>query len=404
MSLFCCITGYTCLAQWTTIPSGTTNNLTQIVFPDPSTGYIITDKPSDTTNYSMVLKTTDGGFHWTPILYKRNRSLKGLDFLNADTGVIVSSTGFDTCYKTYDGGTSWIKTKMQYDVGDLLHMNTANDWVYLRAQHWGSTSDGGATWIDSTDGNLGLLPAVTTDFQFVDDTTIIGFGWYSSEVFKSLDRGLSWSVRLCNAPSTMIQSGCFPTVSEGFYVCNIPNYYQIFKSTDGGGTWATIYSASGFSLNCIRYVDQNKIYAVGSNGYITKTADAGMTWSLDTSGTTHKLNKIVLLPGKAIAIGDSGTILINTSVPSAISEPQKTSLVNIYPNPSPGKFTIEIDPSYIGPYELDIFNITGQLAFSQQLHVTKSKIDLSGQSDGVFFYVITGTNNQKLRGTFYKHN
>jgi photosystem II stability/assembly factor-like uncharacterized protein len=48
----------------------------------------------------------------------------------------------------------------------------------------------------------------------------------------------------------------------------------------------------GNCLNSVRFIDVNTGYAVGNNGTILKTTDAGTTWSTVSSGTTYNLNSV----------------------------------------------------------------------------------------------------------------
>ena len=54
------------MGQWTSINSGTTDNLVYITFPDSLNGYII---GSDLFGDGFLLKTSDGGYTWNQILY-----------------------------------------------------------------------------------------------------------------------------------------------------------------------------------------------------------------------------------------------------------------------------------------------------------------------------------------------
>lgn len=376
-------------AQWTLIASGTLNNLTQIVFPDSLTGYILTDKPIDTISSAFVLKTTDGGYTWSKILSKHGR-LNGIDFLSADTGVVIGSASYDTCYKTFDGGNHWIKMKMQYNVGNLFHMNSVNEWVYLTGQHWGYTPDGGNTWIDSSNGNSGLLPIITSEFQFMHDT-VIGFGGYPSEVFKSVDRGKSWPILLCYAPTSSIQSGCFPTSATGFYIFNSASYYNVLKSTDGGVHWTKIDSVNGYNVSCIKHVDANTLYTVGSKGYIAATADGGNTWTQQASGTSQGLAKIVFLPNKAIVIGDSGTILMHNINRSTVTGPVKNSqLISVFPNPCIG--TVHITSSSFFD-DVSVYDAMGKMVFNvAPIHSTHYIADITSLSVGYYLVQISFAN------------
>ena len=80
-----------------------TGNITQrIFFTDASTVYITGDA-------GTIIKTTDGGTHWTCLNSGTNAWLSGIYFLDADNGYVVGEGG--TVLKTTDGGITW--TSMQ---------------------------------------------------------------------------------------------------------------------------------------------------------------------------------------------------------------------------------------------------------------------------------------------------
>ena len=50
---------------WTTLSSGTTNDLNSVYFTDANTGYAVGDT-------GTILKTIDGGTTWTAIIERNN--------------------------------------------------------------------------------------------------------------------------------------------------------------------------------------------------------------------------------------------------------------------------------------------------------------------------------------------
>ena len=60
--------------------------------------------------------------------------------------------------------------------------------------------------------------------------------------------------------------------------------------------------------------------------------------------------------------------------------------INIYPNPSTGKFTIEETKDKIQGTSLEIYNLLGENIYSSQLNSDKTEIDLNKQPKGIYFY------------------
>jgi len=81
-------------------------------------------------------------------------------------------------------------------------------------------------------------------------------------------------------------------------------------------------------------------------------------------------------------------------VPLAVNETdQVASLSLVYPNPSPGQFTVRLNETYQGPVTLNIYNHTGQLVYQAGEKVvpgTEIKLNLSDMDAGIYFLELTG--------------
>jgi photosystem II stability/assembly factor-like uncharacterized protein len=81
----------------------------------------------------------------------------------------------------------------------------------------------------------------------------------------------------------------------------------IFQTSAG---WAKQISGTNTILNSIYFTDASNGYAVGNNGTILKTTNAGISWVAKSSGTTSNLNSIYFInTTTGYIVGDNGTIL-----------------------------------------------------------------------------------------------
>jgi hypothetical protein len=71
-----------------------------------------------------------------------------------------------------------------------------------------------------------------------------------------------------------------------------------------------------------------------------------------------------------------------------------STVMNIFPNPSAGKFTIKSD-SQLRSESITIRNVQGQLIY-EDYYSEGDAIDLSGQAAGVYFIEVIGTNEKKI--------
>lgn len=387
-------------AQWTSISSGTTVNLQQILFTDSLNGYILGD--------SVVLKTSDGGNTWNQIF--NNHRFFGFDFLNPSTGAIL---GNDTVFKTSDSGITWseviVSTPLYFQGSPLFYMTTAAEWFYVRGQRHAHTTDGGITWNEMSMGNSGPIPIVPTDMQKVNNT-FFGIGWYGPVIFKSADNGWTWN-GVAGINSNYLTSLTFPSAHIAYASGN----RGIFKSTDGGISWqlndtTILWPGNGPSdptIECIRHLDSNIIYAVGNRGTILSTKDGGNSWQTELSGTTNNLNKLVVSYGRAIAIGDSGTILLNNdnSISTSIEDHvvDRNDHVLIYPNPAFNFFNVEIKSKIDKKVLFTLYGPLGESVMEKYYFNADFTVDMEHTKKGVFFYRIIISNSDQYAGKIVKY-
>jgi len=87
-------------------------------------------------------------------------------------------------------------------------------------------------------------------------------------------------------------------------------------SDDGGATWDIEHFVGDrtTTLNAVSFFDQSKGIAVGENGSILLSDDAGSTWRVISSEVSDGLLDVACLnDSTAIAVGDSGTVLKSTN-------------------------------------------------------------------------------------------
>jgi Leucine-rich repeat (LRR) protein len=75
-------------------------------------------------------------------------------------------------------------------------------------------------------------------------------------------------------------------------------------------------------------------------------------------------------------------------------EYSETRTTNIYPNPSDGIISIEIEN--INNATIEIYNVSGRLAYSRELNSKIEKIDISGLSEGMYFVKVGQEHNVSI--------
>jgi photosystem II stability/assembly factor-like uncharacterized protein len=159
--------------------------ITDIEFPgNGAVGYAV--------HHEQILKTTNRGQTWVPVLNTPNQFLRKLSCPSPGTAY---ATGGDKLYKTTTGGISWVNQPPPanntypdfnnvYFISDLVGYasDVSSAQVY-------KTSNGGALWSKMNDRNV--VPADGNDLYFINDST--GFlAPYSPYVLKTTDSGKTW--------------------------------------------------------------------------------------------------------------------------------------------------------------------------------------------------------------------
>lgn len=200
-------------------------------------------------------------------------TVRGIYFLNADTGFAVGSNG--AISKTLDGGVNW---DLQAPGTGLMRgvQFIDNDTGFVCGQYGQvfKTTNGGNSWSAIYNDGSTYFRAV----EFVNAST--GFlAGPSGMVYKSTNYGNAWaSNSLGISDADVIQIGMADEMN-GYLVCANGGFEHgyIFKTTDGGASWQQVYSSDTLGMLALAVVDQDTVYAGGNLQTIIKTTDGGIS-------------------------------------------------------------------------------------------------------------------------------
>jgi len=242
---------------WNIVESNTTNNILDISIGNGNVGYA--------SGVGVLLKTTDGGNHWSNCLttpYYTAKTYNAVDFINADTGFII--TGYEV-YKTFNGGQTLLYSYnyggkdiffVNGNVGFMTPCNTAG--LY-------KTTNGGVTWTQVQLSTMGI-----NSIWFISQDTGFAVG---DKLFITTDGGDSWSTGNVSGYSNLNKVFFNP---EGIgFIINQSN--EVLKTTDTGKSWFFIKERSA-DLYDVFFADTYHGYAIGNNRRIKITNDGGLNW------------------------------------------------------------------------------------------------------------------------------
>ena len=297
-------------------------------------------------NRGTCIRTIDGGLSWTPI---RVPNSAGLDFrdlhaVDEQTAYLlaIGAGELSRILKTSDGGRSWVESyRNQNPKGflDAIAFWDSDHGIALGDPVEGRfsilvTDDGGKRW--RTTSTASAMPtALSGEGAFAASGTCLvvgpeGLAWFGTgggskaRVFRSQDRGRSWSVADSPLKAGEASSGIFSLAfrdrNEGVAVGGDYRKAEdptanLGESRDGGATWknhaeAGMAQLSGFR-SAVAYLSGHSgpsILAVGPSG-TDLSVDGGRAWRSITEGGGgwHALS--VEPSGHfAWAVGESGRV------------------------------------------------------------------------------------------------
>ena len=260
-----------------------------------------------------VFRTTDGGATWTADTVRGAARLdfRGIKAFDANTAVIASAgpaeQGQARIYRTADGGRNWTLAWSDTTKGifldgvafwDSRHGFTFSDPVDGRLVIL-TTDDGGASWQRTAPANI--PPVLPKEAAFAASNTQLAVqgssnawiatgGGTEARVFRSTDRGRTWSVSstgLPGAASTGLFGIAFSDARHGlavggdYAIARGPTDRAV-KTSDGGVTWTSAGSQRPDGVTTgLAFVPGSvppAFVAVGAHG-TGITRDFGSTWT-----------------------------------------------------------------------------------------------------------------------------
>lgn len=273
------------LGAWTQLGPGNIGGRTRALIINPANANIM---------YAAgvaggVWKTTDGGASWTPLAdLLANIAMNSMAMDPANPNVIYVGTGegyFNGdsvrgagIFKTTDGGTSWnylagANSSDFYYVNDIVISPNNSQRVYAATATgvWRSI-DGGTSWTQAlnpsvTGGclDLAIRTDQATDYVFAScgtftqatvyrNTDAGGAGTWTSIL---ADAGMGRTSLAIAASNQAVIYALASSIDPGTYNLGL---HAVFRSTDGGGTWAArVRNTNPAKLNTVLLT--NPIYA-----------------------------------------------------------------------------------------------------------------------------------------------
>lgn len=402
-----------------------------------------------------------------------NQRFDDIFFLNDQLGWAANGA-FASVLKTTDGGTTWTNQLMEgttelpgnYYFRNVEFLNENIGFLGTLNGVFLKTVDGGDTWAPVT--NFTTNPPAICGLDCVGSSTVYGCGAYFSApatettsgvpcyIIKSVDSGVTWEYKDMSAFASALVEILFVDEMTGYAAGNDSLGAVILKTTDGGGTWESIYhsdfpgeyvwklqvlfsdpnvilgSVEGvapFPGKFIKSVDNGNTWVtkaapetiIQAMGFITpdhgwmgghttgfyETTDAGNTWT--NSGVGNNLNRIFIINDHLGYAAGASLYKFSDGVLATTNpkdNPRKELRAIVQPNPVKDKLHITIEFIDSDHLKMELYDGAGHLVRELQ----KEEISAAATKDYTFdfpyaagvYYVNIHTNTGRQSVRFVK--
>ena len=300
-----------CFSQqpgWEIIPSGTTVELKSIYFYDYEVGYAVGDS-------GIVLKSIDSGKTWQSVVTPVISNLNDIYLFHRDTIDIVGDDG--TMLFSTDGGSYWwVSSNFLMEDYYCVTFSGGSGICGGSSQTilWGTYTSTALYWMEIQSGFFGGgfwgANMLNSQIGFVAGENSI----YQPLFGKTTDSGVTWDFTAfyLNNNEGRATGIDFTDINIGYISARVwDGRGAISKTTNSGDNWVTTFFDNPLWSIDFPISNASQVgYAVGDQGVILKTFDAGASWQQQQSGITFQLNKVHFIDlDFGCAVGENGIIL-----------------------------------------------------------------------------------------------
>jgi len=361
------------------VPGVYPSELKSISFADDNQGVIVGS--GSTGFYSVIYRTTNGGYNWTnqAATFTLN-AFKGVQLKENGKGIIIGNgsysltsnfgqtwSSFNTTNPATYPSAFWVKNN-----GDIL-LGTASPYVSPpNGIHFISPPSTASQFTD-----LGKIESI----QFYND--MVGYAGGSQKLFKTTDGGITWN-------SIFEATGYldYVNVINATKINISANSGKKYTSNNAGATWI---ETTNSNTPQFYFINENLGYYFDSNSDLYRTTDGGATSQLVVPGTNYynsnitDINAFKYFNNKIIAIGDYSDIFIvdfsNLSLATNENDivNKNDSKLLLYPNPTTSSIFFKTNVTLD---KVQVYDTNGKIvSFTKE----NNGINISQLPQGIYF-------------------
>lgn len=257
---------------------------------------------------SFVVHSSNGGRTWEKQLTDQGHFFFNVYFINPEVGWVCGADGL--ILKTIDGGGRWTRqpTPTDSDLVDIQFADSDRGWALGEDGEVLRTINGGLRW---SSHRFNANPWVYfLNFSNKYQGWIVG---ENNQAYRSTDGGLSWRSRGMELVHLLdkrqrheadFRAVKFVNPKVGFIAAvvrpkkefergnNVFRKGVIFRTEDGGRTWAVFFQKNGLELLSAEFITLDEVWVVHMHDDgLLATRDGGKTWfsqpRLPSPGVSH---------------------------------------------------------------------------------------------------------------------
>lgn len=290
----------------------TYGDLFSVTFPNEREGWVC-------GRLGVILHSSDGGKTWVRQNSGVTFTLTSICFVDDKNGWAVGDEG--TIIHTLDGGKTWEKQKspVPFYHMKVYFVSPLRGWIVSEKTHILSTEDGGKTWgIQFKDEDY-----ILKGISFCDSL----HGWVAGEyglIYHTSNGGTTWKRQAgrfeISSETGAIEAGNFlfdvlAIDPQTAWAVGIDGY--VTKTTDGGKTWKEVVTGALRTQLFFVGSDKKDKILIGGKGVFLSSSDKGKTWQTPefmppiTYGWIYDVTSRG--PSGLVAVGRNGDIYLSTS-------------------------------------------------------------------------------------------
>lgn len=377
----------------------------------------------DSVNQDFTLKgftrSTDGGNTWTSgtitltedIAF--NLGVSSITAVSATTAwVAVHPETFTVdggIWKTTDAGVIWTKQTTALFNGVDSYANFVHFWDENNGIAQGdpesgefeiyTTTDGGTTWTQVPGTNI-PDPDIAGEYGYFNRYTVSGntiwFGTDKGRIFKSSDKGLTWTVsNSVYSTDFGLDRFTFSDTNKGLLLIYDNTSPTLYSTTDGGSSWNIVATTMPASTD-IAYIPGTSTAVCGNSAGTallgsSYTLDNGLTWiNIDTvpHGLMAFLSDSFGFSAGINTNATTGGISKFTGIPLKKPSFDSSKQIAAYPNPTNGMLYLNSENSLIK--EASVFDLLGKQVYKSNFSALNNvNLDLKSLQTGAYLLKVT---------------